>query len=612
MAKQKRRIYCKFCDYFCYTPEDFVSHLEKHHDEMIPEDMTPWQFSYYLRTGKTHGNCIVCKTKTTWNEKTHKYNRFCTNPKCKEKYRDIFKDRMIGKYGKTHLLNDPEQQKKMLANRKISGEYIWRDHTTKTTYTGSYEKNFLQFLDEIMNFDPADIMAPSPHTYYYEYNGEKHFYIPDFFIPSLDLEIEIKDGGDNANQHPKIQAVDKVKEKLKDDVMLKNHFNYIKITNQNHEKFFEYLNKVKEQYYDKIERPIYMLESEMTLDDLNAVYTENVDDSKLVEETHWDTLLTRPEVFLNKSFKVYHYANTKKDMIAPITVNAGNKLAKPRFSSWWTPYQSQAGWALMGVLFSKFKENKWNDLTWTQEAFKESRVQSKILVGVIGESFFEKNKDFITSVEVYEHEKTFNGKDLGRGNEYSVDEFTCDFPVKPDNVRKVTWDEIKNYIKIVPDEELPKYAKVLNDMRLKGKNLQDTVHKKKPWLYWEFETTTEIRNKYCKDHGIEFEIDEEYFRFTYQGVGIYEALKNAVSNEQWKTFLKSSAFTWLPKPDDYPKSCLSYFTKDGKDMFLKKTLPLCQKYLGEDIEFTKVKNLKNIVYKDKYQVIIDTDNKEGE
>ena len=259
MAKQKRRIYCKFCDYFCYTPEDFVSHLEKHHDEMIPEDMTPWQFSYYLRTGKTHGNCIVCKGKTTWNEKTHKYNRFCGKQKCYDDYREVFKKRMIGKYGKTTLLNDPEQQKKMLANRKISGEYVWRDRIHKTPYTGTYEKSFLTFLDEVMNFDPIDIIAPSPHTYYYEYEGEKHFYIPDFFIPSLDLEIEIKDGGANPNNHPKIQNVDKVKEKLKDEVMIKNQFNYIKIVDKNNKKFLDYLFKAKEQAFDDKPKKIIML-----------------------------------------------------------------------------------------------------------------------------------------------------------------------------------------------------------------------------------------------------------------------------------------------------------------------------------------------------------------
>ncbi len=817
MAKYKRRIYCKFCDFFCYEPDDFVSHLEKHHDEMIPEDMTPWQFSYYLRTNKTHGSCIVCKKDTSWNEKTHKYNRFCGNPACKEKYKELFKKRMIGKYGKTTLLNDPEHQKKMLANRKISGTYLWRDHVHKTNYTGSYEKDFLIFLDQIMNFDPEDVMAPSPHTYYYMYEGKKHFYIPDFFIPSLGLEIEIKDGGDNPNMHHKIQDVDKVKEKLKDEVMMKNHYDYIKIVNKDNKKFFEYLDKAKDKFFDEtkktehivmledlnklyvgsyitesvlvesdqksnidknfkkksnksinskaldihskeakkyidndsylsslkpkikkfngeiivdqdkekiigrfligtgkdkgfigavrvndaykgygygnqliedainkyngedlivykdneVAREIYKkhgfvdvncnsinnkseyymkLKSKLTdSDNINeksfteSVYdfdesdwngedttelffkedwTDNPDDfsnyhlkkeavsDDIFEEKHWDTLLTRPQVYFNKSLKLYHYSNSKKDTIIPITVNAGNKLAKPRFSSWWTSQKSQSGWVLSYILFSKFKDCKWEDVLWDVEEFNTDGLKYKAPRTIISQSFFNKHKDFIKSVDIYEHEKTFKGKDLGRGCEYSVDEFTCDFAVKPDKVRRVPFDELLNMIKIVPDEEMKIYKKKLNDMRLHNKNWQDIVHTKKPWLYWEFDVGNDIRVKYCKDHGIDFKVDEEYFRFTYQGIGIYEALREKVSPEVWKKLLSSSNFTWLPKPQYYSKTCLSYFTKEGRELFTKKVLPICEKYLGEEIEFCKVKNLKNIVYKDKYQVITDTDVKE--
>ena len=63
-----------------------------------------------------------------------------------------------------------EQQKKMLKNRKISGMYLWRDHVHKTPYTGTYELDFLRFLDECLEMDPEDVMAPSPHTFYYVYN----------------------------------------------------------------------------------------------------------------------------------------------------------------------------------------------------------------------------------------------------------------------------------------------------------------------------------------------------------------------------------------------------------------------------------------------------------
>ena len=255
---QKRRIYCPYCDFFCYEADDFVSHLERKHDEMIPKDMDAWQFAYFLRTGKKEGKCIICGKPTKWNDKTHKYHRFCDNPKCKQKYKEIFNKRMIGKYGKTSLLDDPEQQKKMLANRKISGIYRWTDHVNETGYTGTYELSFLTFLDKILQFDPNDVMAPSPHTYYYMYENKKHFYIPDFFIPSLNLEIEIKDGGDNPNNHHKIQDVDKVKERLKDEVMEKGTFNYIKIVNKENEKFLEFLNKAKMNYFDGKEEIIIM------------------------------------------------------------------------------------------------------------------------------------------------------------------------------------------------------------------------------------------------------------------------------------------------------------------------------------------------------------------
>ena len=105
----------------------------------------------------------------------------------------------------------------------------------------------LQALGEALDFDPTDIMSPSPHTYWYTYEGENHFYIPDFYIPSLNLEIEIKEG---TNMHPKNLAVDKVKEQLKDDVMKSNAstFNYLKIVEKDNQKFLRYLLVAKENF----------------------------------------------------------------------------------------------------------------------------------------------------------------------------------------------------------------------------------------------------------------------------------------------------------------------------------------------------------------------------
>ena len=235
---------CPICNIKYINKPSLYSHIETAHDDIIPKNMSGGE--YYYRTKYGHGGrCVVCKKDTTWNDKTNKFNRFCQNPQCKKKYREIFKKRMIGKYGKTHLTDDPEQQKKMLAARKISGKYKWSDGSGEIVYTGSYELDFLKYIDLILNFEFSDIVAPSPHTYTYQYDNKDHFYIPDFFIQSLNLEIEIKASD---NKHHKIVAVDHVKEKLKDDVMKSQKcFNYIKIYDKVYKEFDDLVTILKEK-----------------------------------------------------------------------------------------------------------------------------------------------------------------------------------------------------------------------------------------------------------------------------------------------------------------------------------------------------------------------------
>ena len=240
---------CKICGKKYTELAALYNHIESKHKDMIPKDMTVQQYYYYMKTGKMNGNCVMCKNPTSWNHNTGKYNRFCGNSKCKDEYVKIMKSRMVAKYGKTHLLNDPNKQREMLANRSISGVYKWSDGKHETTYTGSYELDFLKTLDNFFNWDPEDISMPSPHTYTYKYEGEDRFYIPDAFIHSLDLEIEIKDGGDNPNNHHKIQDVDKEKEKLKDEVLCSQKaFHYVKITNKNYENLFRFLKEIKKEF----------------------------------------------------------------------------------------------------------------------------------------------------------------------------------------------------------------------------------------------------------------------------------------------------------------------------------------------------------------------------
>ena len=280
---QKLKIYrCPHCTKTFKELGGWCSHVETFHSDMIPEGYTLSRYFYFILTGKTHGKCIQCKRNTNWNDVTGKYERFCSNPQCKKDYRKLFEKRMINTRGKVHLLNDPEQQRKMLANRKISGEYQF-ENGVSVSYVGSYEKNFLIMLDTFLMFNPDDLMAPSPHTYFYDYknpdditNEGRKFYIPDFYIPSLNLEIEIKDG---TNKHPNIIHIDRVKEKLKDELMKNNKtVKYIKIVENDFSNFFELLMNLKNEIEIEIDKNIKTKKISFVEEAYNSNdYLENID-----------------------------------------------------------------------------------------------------------------------------------------------------------------------------------------------------------------------------------------------------------------------------------------------------------------------------------------------
>lgn len=212
-------------------------HYETKHKHLLPPNMNGYRWFYFLLTKKDHGSCVICKNETDFNETTMKYSRFCNNPLCKQKYKEERDKRMMQKYGKVYLLDDPEMQKKMQAGRKIAGVYTWSDKKAQFSYLSSYELDFLKFLDNDLHWPSSDLISPSPHTYKYEYQGKSHFYMPDFFIPSLNLEIEIKDDGSALN----INKESREKDVIKDNLMksMYNLVSYIKIVNKNYTKFIE-------------------------------------------------------------------------------------------------------------------------------------------------------------------------------------------------------------------------------------------------------------------------------------------------------------------------------------------------------------------------------------
>lgn len=100
--------------------------------------------------------------------------------------------------------------------------------------------------------------------------------------------------------------------------------------------------------------------------------------------------------------------------------------------------------------------------------------------------------------------------------------------------------------------------------------------------------------------------NSKYYRITYNGEGIYNALKNNVSMDIWQEILSNSDINWLPKPPTYSSKNISYFTEKGYEEFLNRVMPIISNYLKkENIKvdvFSKISDL--FIYSDEYQVVV--------
>lgn len=245
-SSSERKFKCPYCNYKG-TRERLVSHVENNHKEMIPEGYTAARVVFNSINHKEVGHCVQCKVnETKWNEDTWRYERFCSD-KCRDAYVKMAKERMIKKYGKTNLLDDEEQQKKMLANRRISGTYKFRDGGERT-YCGSYEKKTLEFYDKVLNVPSKDIMTPGP-TVIYDYEGKKHKWITDIYYIPFNLVHDIKDGGSNPNKRQ--MDVYRAKQSAKEEAIVKQkQYNYIRLTDNNFSQLLLILAELKEQMID--------------------------------------------------------------------------------------------------------------------------------------------------------------------------------------------------------------------------------------------------------------------------------------------------------------------------------------------------------------------------
>ena len=246
-ASKGKRYKCPYCEYREYR-DKLIDHVEEDHDDMIPKDYTPARVVYNAINKKEFGSCMICHKETEWDETKQRYNTLCGSKKCKDEYVKIVRSRMVKKYGTHNLLTDPDFQKKMLENRSITGKYKFEDGGS-IGYVGSYEKKFLEFMDQFLHIKSYDIISPGPNIPYM-YKGKEHVWITDFLYEPYNLVFDIKDGGENPNTRDMKEYREK---QIAKEMAIAEYgdYNYIRLTDNNFEQLISIFMELKEKVDEK-------------------------------------------------------------------------------------------------------------------------------------------------------------------------------------------------------------------------------------------------------------------------------------------------------------------------------------------------------------------------
>lgn len=241
---------CPYCDKKLKRV-DLINHIDKKHSDMVPEGFTPTRIVFNLINYNNldyNGKCTICGGPSDWDEKKAKYNRICNNPKCKKEFNSNSVKNLYRTKGVYHMTDTVEGLEYLLANRKVSGKYKFKDGIERV-YTCSYERKTLEFFDSVIEARSEDVITPGP-AMEYMYDGNKHIYISDIYYAPYNLIIEVKDGGNNPNTRnmPEYRAKQIAKEK---HIIDNTDYNYLRLVDNDFSQLLEVLADLKMQLVDK-------------------------------------------------------------------------------------------------------------------------------------------------------------------------------------------------------------------------------------------------------------------------------------------------------------------------------------------------------------------------
>lgn len=330
-ATSKRTYKCPYCTQR-FIREKLVTHIDGKHHDLIPEGFTALRVAYNYINNTTGRKCVMCGKPTAWNEIKGRYERLCSE-ECKKAYLARTKANYQRKYGTDKPTSDPalnaQIQRKALANRKIAGIYKFSDGG-EVGYVGAYEKKFLEFMDKIMKINSEDLQEPGPDIVY-QYNGEEHLYIPDYYYIPYNLIIEIKRGGE---KNPDIYEYKEKTVAKEEAVRGLNKYNYLRLTNNDFAQVMSMFGLLKYDFDEKSDEKIMRIYESMTQYSNNYIPKDKLSLSTFKKIPINDNNISKyknsakylKHFATDDNFKGYIYIDNINNVVGALNVNTNKQL----------------------------------------------------------------------------------------------------------------------------------------------------------------------------------------------------------------------------------------------------------------------------------------------
>lgn len=250
---------------------------------------------------------------------------------------------------------------------------------------------------------------------------------------------------------------------------------------------------------DKKEKPI--KENKDFVDRINEAYLSGIKDTADILQYHgivtestsilnetMELYLTKPEYIFKKNITLYHGTDKKipNMVIDPKygQLNIGTKLSNPRYSTWWVDDEFFAMSLGISAPFMK-KYNISSEMAFYN--FIMVDYENKIIY--VNEKEKDTVKKILNETDRYMYVATVPTNIIGRGHNIEIEEYTIDVPIKADKEIKLTYDMLKPYIKIIPqeqfqsDEMIQKYTLNTNGRANKPNIIEKLIYKTRDDLY---------------------------------------------------------------------------------------------------------------------------------